>query len=102
MRVMLPALALLIAACSGADKVAEATDGAAEAEMPAGELAELEKAISDSTVAEVVADDPGGRLADAQAGPAMADPLASSMPEAPVVAPDAGQQAAAAPAPAGQ
>jgi hypothetical protein len=109
MRVMLPALALLVAACGGADKAADAAaeETGDKAGLPAGELAELEGAISDSTVAEVVADDPAGRLAEAPAGPAMADPLATPMPEAPVAeapvaeAPAAGPKGSEPPAPAG-
>ncbi len=104
MRVLVPVLALLVSACSGAgaDKAAtEGAEGSAEAEMPAGELAELESAISDSTVAEVVADDPAGRLADAAEGPVMADPLATPMPEAavPVAADEGGAAGAPAAAP---
>lgn len=97
MRVMLPGVLLLVAACGGADKAAQTAEGGDEAEMPARELAELEQAISDSTVAEVVADDPGGRLAEAPAGPVMADPLATPMPEAPV----ATAEPETSPAPAG-
>ncbi len=86
MRAMLLALGLGVAACGGADKAAEADDGpaAGEVQMSESELAQLEAAIADTAVADVVADDPGGRLADAGAGPAMADPLATAMPEAPV------------------
>ncbi|WP_448582117.1 hypothetical protein [Thermaurantiacus sp.] len=109
MRVMLPALTLLLAACGGADKASDAAGSAgdsaevkAEAAMPAGELAQLENAISDTTVAEVVADDPGGRLADGPDVPAMADPLASPMPEAPVEAVQSGVPAPGTPAPAGK
>lgn len=92
MRVTLPALALLVSACGGADTSGSAGDAGraeagAEAGMSAGELAELEGAIADTSVAEVVAEDPAGRLAEAPAGPVMVDPLATPMPEAPAPAP---------------
>lgn len=67
-----------LAACNRSD-VAE-TGEAAEVEGTESEIADLEAAIADTAVADVVADDPGGRLA--ADGPVAADPLASAYPEA--------------------